>query len=132
MKSMKTTKIFFILAIGILLVSSCSKDGDYIQQPDVKMEDLQVPGDFDWSTGQILTVSIQGIESASDYRSTLVLSDENGKILLKRAYSVQDNLTVELMVPDRLNEVHLTYGKRIMHASVHNGEAAFSFVQQFD
>ena len=125
--TMKYISLFLIVLV--LFFSSCSKEVDdiTIDIPE-KIGDLKVDDGFSWSTGVPVEVTVTGLPTIVPVRSTLTVSQPDGRILHTRNHLMSDNLVIQLTVPADVTELIVNYGTVELTAVVAGGNASFSFI----
>lgn len=107
---MKAIKLFFILFIATLAVSSCHKEEPTPTDTVINsVNDLVVPADFKWNTTQTISVSVN-LPVSGDIQP-LILTNREGTVKYFRGYPENDSRTVntKITIPTYVNEVRLTY-----------------------
>jgi hypothetical protein len=115
LKAMKK-HLIFILALGFVF-ASCKKDKQPIEENlPQKMDNLQVPADFNWKT----TTDFQ-FEVSSDLDGLLSVMDAEGTNYHKSVLKAGESYLVKLTLPTYLKSVQLKQMGRIKEVSLSGG-----------
>lgn len=127
---MKASKPFIVIIIlsGIFL-ASCKKDvNPEVSDPNKnQMTQLMIDPNFDWSIYKEIDVKLSGIPGAIDIKKTLTLHDE-GAIYYQNLFSVNQNLSMKIIVPTSLNSLTLEYGSFVQTFNLTDGKIVYSFL----
>jgi len=125
MKKLQSLLIFAVLAAFVF--TSCSKNNDTVSTP-TKLADLKASSTFNWSTGKTVDVTITGLPTVEKVNSTLTIGLADGTVLFSRMHSMDENLTVSVIVPTTQTALTLKYGANTYTVAIVNGHASFTFV----
>lgn len=129
---MKNNNLYFLLFL-IIFVVSCKKDFVGPVNPDNdKLENIQVSPTFNWSTGQNVTISIQGLPTTIPVKSTLSISLTDGTVLYQRFHAMDLDVTIEVTIPKTETQLLLKYGITEYLIELVNNQANFSFIPQIE
>jgi hypothetical protein len=127
-----TTKIkqILILIFVATLVLSCVKldPPDRGIKPNEKLNEITVPGDFNWSTSTKVEVSITGLPTVIEIKNTLKITLAEGTTLYSALHNMSENVKISLTVPNETNSVVIIYGATHQNIPIVNKKAEFSFI----
>jgi hypothetical protein len=127
---MKKYNLFFLLSLMIFF-ASCKKDlTDPVYPDNDNLENIQVPSTFNWSTGQNVIISIQGLPTTIPIKSTLSISLTDGTVLHQRFHAMDLDATIEVTIPKTETQLLLKYGTAEYQVAIVNNQATFSFIPQ--
>lgn len=118
------------MLIGFFL-GGCSKDDNNPTNPTTpnSFQERNVAPTFDWSTSRDLTLSIQGLPTVNPINRTLVVVDQEGRVVYKETWQMSASGTVNLNLPSYMSEITVRYGAIEKVVAIEsNGTASFSFI----
>jgi hypothetical protein len=115
-----------IALLAGILMTGCTKD---IVTPDAtSLTDLKVTDSFNWSTGMPVELRITGLPTIVPVQSTLTIALSDGSSLFNQLHNMDQNLTVQLVIPDDQKELTLQYGSATYQVAIVNNVGEFSFI----
>ena len=124
---MKNLKVLLITAgLAGVLLTSCDKS----DTPDTHatLSTLQADNSFSWTTGISVDLKITGMPTIIPVSSTLTIALENGSVLFTRLHPMDQNLSLNLVVPSNEKKLILKYGSVSYPVDIKASQAAFSFI----
>lgn len=123
-------KQFFTLILASTLVLSCVKldPTDRSIKPNEKLNEISVPGDFNWSTSKKVEVSITGLPTVIEIKNTLKVTLADGTTLYSALHKMSDNIKINLTVPNETNTIVIIYGATQQSIPIVDNKAEFSFI----
>jgi len=123
-------KRFVILMIGSALVLSCVKldPPDRSIKPNEKLNEISVPGNFNWSTSMNVEVSITGLPTVIEIKNTLKITLTDGTTLYSALHKMSENIKISLTVPNETSSLIIIYGATQQNIPIVDKKAEFSFI----
>jgi len=115
-----------ITGLAGFLLTSCEKS----DTPDTSatLTTLQAQNDFTWTTGNAVELKITGLPTVIPVSSTLTIALENGTVLFTRLHQMDQNMTLNLVVPSNEKKLVLKFGSTSHPVDILSNQAAFSFI----
>jgi hypothetical protein len=125
--------ILMILVVSAAAITGCKKDIDNpTPSNESSLTKLKASSTFSWSTGTPVTVSIQGLPTVVQIKSTLSISLKDGSVLYSALHEMNRDITFSLVIPSTENVLVLKYGSESYDVPVVNNNAYFSFIPVVD
>jgi hypothetical protein len=125
--------ILMILVVSAATFTGCKKDIDNPAPSNASsLTELKASPTFSWSTGTPVTVSIQGLPTVVQIKSTLSISLMDGSVLYSALHEMNRDITFSLVIPSTENVLVLKYGSQSYDVPVVNNNAYFSFIPVVD
>ena len=100
--------------LALSLLASCAKNlqpGDAIPGLPSRFSDLKVGTSFTWATTKTITVNVDGFNSDSPVRKSLLISGKNMNGNYYRGnHLMSEDVVVKINIPTALDSVLVTYG----------------------
>ncbi len=116
------------MAAGLagVLLTSCDKS----DTPDTTatLATLQADNAFSWTTGISVEMKITGLPTVLPVSSTLTIALENGSVLFTRLHQMDQDMTLNLIVPSNEKKLVLKFGSVSYPVNILSNQAAFSFI----
>lgn len=100
--------------LAISMLASCAKNlqpGDPIPGLPSRFSDLKVGSSFTWATTKTITVNVDGFNTESTVRKSLLISGKNMTGNYYRGnHLMNEDVVVKINVPTALDSVVVTYG----------------------
>lgn len=125
-------KLIVLLFITTILFAGCSKDLNKNEEPiatsETKLEDLNIPADFDWKTTKTLEVQLLLPEN-TDLARTKITSVDGAKLYFKGYPSdtTQKYLQTKITVPAYLEVLKVSNGIRESFVDINGNALAYDF-----
>jgi hypothetical protein len=105
-------RLEFILILSMILLVSCVKEPIRFLNPRVDdgVGGLPVPQDFNWAMTQNVPIRVSGLKTLVPIRNTMVISDEEGNLILKRQNQMGENYDILVSVPSTTKRLVITFG----------------------
>jgi hypothetical protein len=88
------------------------------------MGDLNVADDFDWKTTDLVLLKVEGL-----YNGTVRVADDNGNNLYRGFHNMFTHLSTMISIPDKVNNVVVTYQDNSESVPVVDGKIQISFIE---
>ena len=128
---MRTKRLLSAVVLIGFFFGACSKDDNNPTNPTTpnSFQELNVAPTFDWSTSSELSLNIQGLPTVNPINRTLVILDQEGRVVHKETWQMSASGVVNLNLPAYMSEITVRYGAIEKVVAIEsNGTASFSFI----
>jgi hypothetical protein len=133
---MKNNIILALAAIGMM--ASCKKDliekfnENNSNTPTSKVSSfnqIKASESFDWATNKRVTLNVSGLKTMTPIKNTLFVKSIDGKTIFHSSNQMMDqNLSIELILPSKEVEVLVQFGSISKKISVNSEMADFNYI----
>ena len=116
---MKHTLII-IMGLALLFLAACSEESNKLTQVD--MNNLNVPGDFNYDMNNQVLVELQG-----PWRLPVYIKTTSGNLLFKAQLNPATGLNTRLTLPKTIRQVIVQYQMYEQTIDVTGGSLAYDF-----
>lgn len=131
----KTIGKFALGILAISLLASCAKNlkpGDPIPGLPSRFSDLKVSTSFTWATTKSITVNVNGFDSDSPIRKSLVLSGKNMPGSYYRGnHLMSEDVSVRLTIPTALDSLVVSFGSVSKTYAIQGSEIDVDYVVNY-
>lgn len=121
---------YLLLITVVITAISCVRLDPPDREPkqNKQLEEITVPNDFNWSTSKKVELTITGLPTVVEIKSTLKITLTDGTTLYSALHNMSDNLKINLTVPSEAAAIVLNYGDTKQNLPIVNNKAEFSFI----
>lgn len=122
-------KVTILMILTVVFLLGCKKEDSIspVETPTT-LADLKAADSFSWSTGKPIVLKITGLPTQILVKSTLTVSLANGSVLFSSLHQMNENLSLNLVVPSTEVKLVLKYGSQSYDVPVIDQKASFSFI----
>ena len=129
MSNFKSSAIALISLVLVIGIASCKKSSNSTVNP-TKFSEIKLNQNFDWSTGQNVTLQVTGIGVLSNEKNFLVVSDPATNAVYSKVYvSMSTNISQTIRVPRGTTSLLVQFGTISKTVKINAGNASFNYTQ---
>lgn len=125
-------RVFFILIMFMVLISSCKKDNITPDTTKPSTKDVIADPNFDWKTTKEITLNVIGLKQVNPNISNVfqIKSSNGDTIYYKDIIKMNSDYTIKFAVPSTETKVIIIYGTKTQTINLTSNSITFDYIIQ--